>query len=250
MTVKESDCMNLAIDNWSENDYKNFLDYLIENQDIKYRDFSASLEPNDNHSYIRLGVRIPFMREFGKEIVKGNAYGFLNIFSNEYYETRLIRGIVAGLIKTKNFEEFTTLFELASLDIDSWSLCDCFCAGLKNIKKYKSELFDYIENYLESNDVWKIRIALVIMLNYYLEDEYIDRVLERCDSIKSDYYYVNMAQAWLIATAFSKCEQKTRTYLLNNNLSKFTFNKAIQKCIESRRIDAETKEYLKSLKRS
>lgn len=88
------------------------------------------------------------------------------------------------------------------------------------------------------------------MLNYYLDDKYIDKIFERCDKIKNDYYYVNMAQAWLIATAFAKCGEQTRAYLLNNNLSKFTFNKTIQKCVESRRIDAETKLYLKSLKKS
>lgn len=249
MTVKESDCMSFTIDKWSENDYKRFIDYLIENQDIKYRDFSASLEPNENQSYIRLGVRIPFLRAIGKEIAKGDAYGFLHISSNEYYETRMVRGIIAGLIKTKNFDEFIALCELAVTDIDCWSLCDCFCVGLKQVKKYKNEFFDYIEDYLQSCDVWKIRVALVVMLNYYLEDEYIARVFERCDSIKSDYYYVNMAQAWLIATAFVKCEDKTRTYLHNNNLSKFTFNKAIQKCVESRKIDSDTKEYLKTLKK-
>lgn len=242
--------MNFTIEKWTDDDYRNLIKYLTENQDIKYRDFSASLEPNEKQAYIRLGIRIPVLREIAKDIAKGDAYGCLNISSNEYYETRMIRGIVAGLIKTKSFEEFTSLCELISTDIDSWSLCDCFCCGLKQVKKYKDEFFDYLENYLQSGDVWKIRIALVVMLDFYLEDKYIDRVFKRCDSIKSDFYYVNMAQAWLIATALVKCEEPTRAYLLNNNLSDFTFNKAIQKCIESRRIDAETKLHLKKLKKS
>lgn len=246
MTETESDYMNFTLDKWTDDDYRNLINFLIDNQDMKYRDFSASLEPNVNQPYARIGIRIPFMRAIAKEIAKGDAYGFLDISSNEYYETRMIRGIVAGLIKTQSFEEFTSLCELVSTDIDSWSLCDCFCCGLKQVKRYKDEFFDYIENYLLSGDVWKKRIALVVMLNYYLEDKYIDRVFKRCDSIKSDFYYVNMAQAWLVATAFVKCEEQTREYLLNNNLSEFTFNKAIQKCIESRRIDAETKLYLKS----
>ena len=241
--------MNFTIDKWTEADYDKLINHLTDNQDAKYRDFSASLEPNEEQAYKRLGVRIPFMRALGKEIAKGDAYGFLNISTNDYYETRMIRGIVAGLIKTKSFEEFTSLVELIATDIECWSLCDCFCSGLKQVKKYKKEFFDYIESYLLSNNVWKIRIALVVMLGYYLDEEYIDRVFERCDSIKSDYYYVNMAQAWLIATAFVKCEEQTRAYLLSNSLSKFTFNKAVQKCIESRRIDEETKNYLRTLKR-
>ena len=87
------------------------------------------------------------------------------------------------------------------------------------------------------------------MLDYYLEDEYIDDVLKRCDSVKSTYYYVSMAKAWLVSTALAKYKDRTMEYLHNNSLDDETFNKAIQKCIESRRIDEQTKAYLRTLKR-
>lgn len=248
MTAKESDFMNFSIDNWTENDYKMLVEHLKNLADEKYKKFNSSLIP-DEYSNFMLGVRMPQLRAIGKEISKGNINSFIKVSSNKYYEERMLNGIVIGLVKTESFDEFISLCDLAVKDINNWALCDCFCGGLKQVKKYKKEFFEYINDYLESNDVWKIRVALIVMLNYYLDEEYIDRVFERCDSIKSDYYYVNMAQAWLIATAFAKCEPQTRNYLLNNNLSKFTFNKAIQKCVESRRIDAETKEYLKSLKK-
>ena len=136
-----------------------------------------------------------------------------------------------------------------STEVDNWAICDCFCAGLKEVKKYKDRFFGYIQKYLDSKNDWKIRIALVVMLDYYLEDEYIDDVLKRCDSVKSTYYYVSMAKAWLVATALAKCKDRTMEYLHNNSLDDETFNKAIQKCIESRRIDEQTKAYLRTLKR-
>ena len=89
----------------------------------------------------------------------------------------------------------------------------------------------------------------MIMLDYYLEEDYIDAVLKRCDDVKNTEYYVSMAQAWLVATAVAKCREKTMAYLHENSLDDATFNKAVQKCIESRRVDDETKEYLRSLKR-
>lgn len=241
--------MDFAIEKWTKNDCELLFEHLKSLADEKYKKFNSSLIPDEEIDFM-LGVRMPQLRTIGKEISKGNINSFLEISSNKYYEERMLRGIVTGLVKTENFDEFTSLCDLAVKDINNWALCDCFCGGLKQVKKYKEEFFEYINNYLESNNVWEIRVALIIMLDYYLEDKYIDRVFERCDSIKSDYYYVNMAQAWLIATAFVKCEEQTRAYLLDNNLNKFTFNKAIQKCIESRRIDNDTKEYLKSLKRS
>lgn len=249
MTVKESDCMSFTIEIWTENDYQMLIEHLKNISDEKYKRFNSSLIPNENPDFM-LGVRMPQLRAIGKEISKGNANSFLKVSSNELYEERMLKGIVIGLIKTDNFKEFISLCDLAVKDINNWALCDCFCGGLKQVNKYKEEFFEYLNNYLDSDDVWKIRVALILMLNYYLESQYIDTVFERCDRIKNDYYYVNMAQAWLIATAFLKCEDKTRAYLQNNTLRKFTFNKAIQKCVESRKIDSDTKEYLKSLKKS
>ena len=70
------------------------------------------------------------------------------------------------------------------------------------------EFFDFLSNYLESKNEWYIRFAFVIMLNYYLESEFIDDVLARCDSVNSDKYYILMAQAWMLATAYAKQKEK------------------------------------------
>lgn len=240
--------MNLCINNWTNSDYNNFLEFLKSKANEKYRNFHSSLVPNAEKTDI-LGIKMPVLREIGKEISKGNPKSFLSVSKNDLYEERMIRGIVTGLVKTQSFDEFTLLCDTFVEEINNWAICDCFCAGLKEIKKYKSEFFDYIQKYLDSSNDWKIRAALVIMLDVYLEDLYIDRVLKRCDSVKSDYYYVSMAQAWLVATAVVKCRDKAMAYLLDNSLSDNTFNKAIQKCVESRRVDDETKVCLKKLKR-
>ena len=202
--------MNLQLEKWTENDYNSFLEYLKSKADFDYKKFHSSLVPDADKDAI-LGVRMPVMREIGRQIAKGNARDFLRVSQNGCYEERMLRGIVTGLIKTSEFYDFVTLV-------------NNFVCIIK-------------------------RAGLVIMLDYYLEDEYIECVLERCDSIKSDFYYVRMAQAWLVATALAKCYDQTMAYIHNNSLDDFTFNKAVQKCVESRRIDDRTKQYLKSLKR-
>ena len=240
--------MILRLEKWTIDDCENLVAYLREQADEKYRKFHASLVPDmEKDSF--LGVRMPVLREIGKEISKGNALSFIEISSPRLYEVRMLRGIVTGLIKTESFDNFAVICDNFAEEVDNWAVCDCFCAGLKQIKKYKAEFFDHIQKYLNSGNVWKIRVALVVMLDYYLEDEYIDRVLKRCDSVKSDFYYVSMAQAWLVATAVAKCREQTMTYMHNNSLDDVTFNKAVQKCIESRRIDDDTKAYLRTLKR-
>ena len=240
--------MNLQPEKWTDENFRELIVYLNENADEKYRDFHSSLVPNTDKKEF-LGVRMPVLRKIGKDISKGNPKSFLEISSKNIYEIKMLRGIVTGLIKPKDFKEFTLLCDNFTEEINNWALCDSFCSGLKQTKKYKDEFFKYLEKYLNSNNEWKIRFALVIMLNYYLDDEYIDTVLTRCDAVENKAYYVSMAQAWLVATALAKCREKTLDYLHNNSLDDVTFNKAIQKSIESYRIDDETKLYIRTLKR-
>lgn len=237
-----------TLDSWSADDYDNLTEYLKSNADLKYRDFHSSLVPDTKSNSI-IGIRMPIMRKIAKEISKGNAREFLDISQTEYYEQRIISALVTGLIKTESFDDFVSLVNAFVPKINNWAVCDSFCAGLKEVNKYKKEFFDFLANYLESKNEWYIRFAFVIMLNYYLEGEFIYDVLARCDSVNSDKYYILMAQAWMLATAYAKQKEKTHKYFLNNNLNDATFNKAIQKCIESRRVTDDDKKFLRTLKR-
>ena len=73
-------------------------------------------------------------------------------------------------------------------------------------------------------------------------------MLELVANIKSEEYYINMAIAWYFSIAFVKQYDATVSYFIEPKLDVWTHNKAIQKAIESRRIDDETKNYLRSLK--
>lgn len=85
------------------------------------------------------------------------------------------------------------------------------------------------------------------MFNYYLESEFIDDVLARCDSVNSDKYYILMAQElWDTLQQHMQSKRKTHKYFPNNNLNDATFNKAIQKCIESRRVTDDDKSFKNS----
>ena len=57
-----------------------------------------------------------------------------------------------------------------------------------------------------------------------------------------------MMVAWYFATALAKQRDAVIPYLQNQVLDGWTHNRAIQKAVESRRISAEEKKYLRSLK--
>ena len=60
-----------------------------------------------------------------------------------------------------------------------------------------------------------------------------------------------MGVAWAIATAFAKQREKTFDYIKegNNTLDDFTYNKAIQKMLESFRVSDTDKAMLRKMKR-
>ena len=240
--------MNLSVKKWTPALYAEFIDFIKQNADLKYKEFHAHLIPDYSADKI-IGIRIPQMRGYAKEIAKGDARGFISLCGTDYYEEVMLRGIVTGLIKPASFDDFRKLLEEQIPYINNWALCDCFCSSVKHIKKYKAETFNSIKEYLNSDNPWEVRVGLVLMLNYYLDDEYISEALSLTDSVHSEHYYISMAQAWLVATAFAKNKDITLKYFEHCTLDNLTFNRAIQKARESYRVDSELKEYLKTLKK-
>ena len=82
-----------------------------------------------------------------------------------------------------------------------------------------------------------------------IDEEHIKEVLEICNNIKHDGYYVKMVVAWAVAEALTQYYDITIAYLKDCNLDDFTYNKALQKGIESFRINDEQKVQLRNLKK-
>ena len=133
--------------------------------------------------------------------------------------------------------------------IDNWAVCDTFCSGLKIIKKYPEDFWKFLEKYLKSNKEFEIRFAIVIILNYYINEKYLSNVLEILNNIRHEGYYVKMAVAWAVSICYIKYPKITMEFLKDCNLDNFTYNKSIQKIIESYRVKNEDKEILKKMKR-
>lgn len=98
---------------------------------------------------------------------------------------------------------------------------------------------------------YEIRFGVVMSMQLFIDDEHIEQLLEEYDAIRHDGYYVKMAVAWALSVCFVKFPEITMRYLKQNNaLDDFTYNKTLQKIIESYRVDAETKKLIKQMKRT
>lgn len=217
---------------------------LFQMQDLKYKEFHSNLCPNVDDI---IGVRVPVLREYAKELYKNNKLSEIKI-GNKYYEELVIQGMIIGFQTKEPIEEVIKQIKEFVPKINSWAVCDVFCAGLKITKKYPKEIFNLIQGYLKSEKEYELRFAIVMLLDYYINDEYIDKVLQILNNVKSDKYYVQMASAWAISICLIKYYEKTILFLEKCKLDKFTYNRAIQKAIESYRIKDDKKQELRKMK--
>jgi len=225
---------------------KSIKERLIYLADEDYRKFSSSITPGADNI---LGVRLPVLRKMAKEIARGDFRTYINEASSDTYEEKMLHGMVIGYVKA-DIDEILRLTKDFIPLIDNWAICDSFCSGLKITKLYKEKVWDFLQPYLYSDNEFEIRFAVVMIINYYINELYAPKAFKHFDRIRHEGYYAKMAVAWAISAYFAKLPEITLEYLKNNMLDDFTHNKSIQKIIESRRVDQATKEMLKNLRRT
>ena len=234
------------IEKWNKENYEKFVKYLLSLQDKKYKEFHSSLVLNSKYEMI--GIRVPIMRDIAKNIAKwGNIEDFLKYAENRYYEEVMIQGFVISHIKDESL--FNKYFQTFIKKIDNWAICDSFCSSIKIIRKYEEKYFKNAIKFALNNKEFISRVGLVMILNHFINKKNLDIIFETLNKIKSDKFYINMAEAWLLCEMFIKFPKETKAILKKNNLNKFTQNKAISKIHDSYRISEDEKELLNKLKK-
>ena len=219
---------------------------LQELSDENYKKFQNNLCQNAKTPI--LGVRVPVLRKYAKELKNKYGIEIINKIGESCYEEIMLKGMIIGLQNNEKYEIIEEQIKKYVPKIDNWAVCDTFCAGLKITKKYKKEMFELLQTYLKSQEEFELRFAIVMLLDYYIDKDYINIVLDICDNVKHEGYYVKMAVAWAISICLVKYYDITKKYLNNCNLDDFTYNKAIQKAIESYRISEKEKNELRKMK--
>ena len=214
----------------------------MENSEIKARLESAKDEKNaiffqkiSPTAKNVTGVRVPFIRKLAKEIV----------YSHEDF---LLYGIVIAYIKAPLEEKFAML-EKYIPQIYDWSGCDIVISSFKFKENELGRVYDFIMKYRNSCNEYETRFMIVMLLNSFIREEYLDKIKDILETETFDKYYTQMAAAWLISVMFVKYREYTLNYLKHNSLDDFTHNKALQKIRESLRVSKSDKELIKTLKR-
>ena len=220
---------------------------LFELQDKKYQEFQKKLCPGTESI---IGIRVPILRNYAKELLK--KYDLKELMENindNYQEEIMLQGMLIGRAK-EDFDIIIKYVKAFIPKIETWAVCDTFCTGLKITKKHKDEMWKFIQKYLKSKKEFEVRFGIVMILDYFIDEEHLEDNFKIFNSIKLDKYYVQMAVAWAISICLIKYYERTVRYLQEEaNLDNFTYNKSIQKAIESYRITDEQKDFLRKMKK-
>ena len=174
------------------------------------------------------------------------------------YEETVIWGYLINLEKCSLDERLEMLTRYVPV-LDNWAVCDSYCAYAKWMARAdKDALWAFLERWFNSEREFEVRFAMVVAMCYFLNEEWLDKVFERINSldfdrIKSKYkplkgkpkvaqqgtvqgaepYYVRMGVAWLLATALAKFPDATRAFVRSSNLPADVIKLYIRKARES-----------------
>ena len=219
---------------------------LLSMQDTAYRDFNAKLIPTVDPK-LMIGIRTPVLRKFAKDLFKTEpeqSAAFMQSLPHRYFEENNLHAFLIENIK--DFDIAITETERFLPFIDNWATCDSFSPSI--FKKYPDAVYQKILTWIQSAHTYTVRYAINLLLSNYLDDRFKPAMLELVSAIKSEEYYINMMIAWYFSFALIKQYDAALPYIKKQTLAPFTHNKTIQKAIESRRIPAEIKDYLRTLK--
>lgn len=219
---------------------------LLAAADVKFAAFNGRIVPDGNLPM--LGVKTPIVEKLAGEVFAARGDEYEKDPSKGSFEENLLLGFVIAKSKRPLYDYIEGIKSYLP-NIDNWAACDLFTSRLKRVKKNPREFLDAFENLKDSAAVYERRFLAVLLLDFYISDEYLDELFSLYKEIKEGDYYVDMALAWGLSVCLVKFYDRTLPHLSDPAFSDFTVNKAIQKARESYRISDERKRELLSYKR-
>lgn len=222
----------------------NIVDKLFLLQDLKYKKFHSKLCPNNDNI---IGVQVPVLKKLAKDLYKEDK-NVLSKIGDKYYEEVMLQGLIISL-STVSVDKKLSLIEKFVPKIDNWAICDVFCSSLKIKKTEKEEYFKFLHRYISSYEEFEVRFLIVMLLMHFLEEEYLDDIFSIIDKIYKEKYYIKMAVAWFLSIAYIKYPTKTLNAIKPLKIDAWTYNKALQKIIESKRVNDSDKDIIRKMKK-
>lgn len=213
-------------------------------RDEAYKNFHQKLMPTVAPERV-IGVRVPDVRRLAKRLAgTAEAEAFLRELPHFYYEENNLHAFL--LDDVRDFAEALAAAEAFLPYIDNWATCDSFSP--KVFGRHKDELLPAMRRWLASGRTYTVRFGVDTLMRWYLDEDFRPEYLAWAADVHSEEYYINMARAWLFATALAKQPEAAWPWLEEEGrLDAWTRAKAVRKALESYRISPQDKQRLRAL---
>ena len=215
-------------------------DGLHREVDAKYAEFNRRLLPGTDNV---LGVRMPVLRKMASGLMKGDWKNFLDSDS-EYHEEDLLKALIIANVNV-SFEKRIELTRDFAPCIKNWAVCDLLCNDWKYLPEANYALWKLCDEWLCSGEEFKMRTSAVMMLFKFVDDENIEKVLDRLVSNDHEGYYYKMGAAWALSYCFVGYPDKTEKVLESGELNPEIQNMTVRKIRESLRVNKNDKERIR-----
>ena len=165
-----------------------------------------------------LGLHTPEMKAAAKVLARrGDISRILDDWQADgalTHDERIIWGLTLNYMKCPVSERVERIRAFLPV-IDNWAICDTFCCNAKWVRgdDIRPFILDCIR---EGQPEFTRRVGLVLMMCHFLDGEHLERTFSDLASMKlqpAEPYYVQMAVAWLLATALAKAPDATRRFV-------------------------------------
>lgn len=219
-------------------------------RDEKFQRFNSRLLPGIAPERV-IGVRTPLLRAMARELSGTEAAEeFMLSLPHEYFEENALHGFLIERIG--DYAACLRELERYLPYIDNWANCDQLSP--KVFAKHKTELLGNIRRWISSEHMYTRRYAINLLMRHYLGADFRTEYADMAASAGNDKftgdegYYLRMMQAWYFATGLALNYADFLPYIEQRRLEPWTHNKSIQKAVESYRVSAEHKAYLRTLR--
>lgn len=218
---------------------------LLELAEPEYQAFASGLLPDTGNL---LGVRLPKLRGIAKKLAGRDAREYLDAEPGLYFEEVMLRGMIIGYAPFTD-EERKQELERFLPAIRDWSVCDSSCITYKFMRENREEWFTFLEKYIADGREFVCRFAVVCILDHFLTDSFIDKILTALGTFHGTGYYDKMGAAWLLSMCYVNYREKTLDFLGSAGLDSFTYQKTLQKICESSLADSRDKAKIRAMKK-
>ena len=215
---------------------------LFECEDKEYADFALKLTPGLDRDKM-IGVRFPALKSICRQLTEDERKQYMTELPHEYFEENNLHSVIISQIK--NEEECIAAIEAFLPYINNWSTCDTVSPSV--FKKHKQKLILKVKEWVKSDKVYTVRMGVLMLMKFFLNEDFKSEYNDLVAGIESDEYYVNMMCAWYFATALAKQYDDTVPYLKNRLLTPEVHKMTVRKAVESFRVTDEHKEEIRKM---